>query len=309
MTGTDLARYQAPPPPTAQEFEHMERMSKVLAKSGLVPEYFRGKPDDIVIAGLGLRSNHLPLDVNTISQVYVVKGKPGYMAQIQIALALRAGIDIQYDQGECDDKSATVEIRDRNGWHKVTFTMADAIKARLPDQNPTYKTYPDRMLLCRAITKAIGVYAPHVKLGIDIDPQAMEHPAEDEIVPHPPAGGDAGAVEQVGPPPPAPAPAPFASEAAKRRLLAVIAGLDPSHRDALKEAMWDDPDLPPIKDDRFTVLHLARTLELVDETWADEPDKAEAVRGSAVEEVGDAPGPDHKTDPEPTYAPGEEPFD
>jgi len=301
MTSTEVARYQSPPAPTVAELESIEKMASILSKTRLIPEYFYGKPDDIVIAGLGLRSNGLQLDANTLGQVYVVKGKPNYMAQIQIALARRAGIDIRFDQAQVTATGATVEIRDRTGWHSVTFTMADAVKGGLTS-NACYAKFPDRMMLARAVTKAIDAYASHVKLGIDIDsdPQAMEHLAEDEIALQPLAGGDADAVEQGSPPGPAPA------SALERQLLhSLIDALTDDQRADLRERA-KGYRFPNIDSDRFTSDDGRGLAGLIAAVQAE----AETVRGSAVEEVGGADPDPQAGQPAPTYTdPLEEPFE
>lgn len=165
-----VERYEpasAPSIPTDREWAHLERMAQMLATSGLVPDEYRGKPDSLMIAGLTLRDHGLSLSPINLHKLYVIKGKPGYMAQLQIALLARAGYDLKPVEGECDDKSATVLIQTRDkSWARVTFTMEDALKAKLPASNPTYGTYPDRMLFARAVTKAIGQHHPEILLGI-----------------------------------------------------------------------------------------------------------------------------------------------
>lgn len=150
-----------------QEWRSLERRVEVLAKTALVPEQFRKNPSELMVAALGLRDLGVAVGPQTLSQCFVISGRPGYMAQLQIALAARAGWTITFNQAECDATSATVYIgRDDGERHAVTFTWDDAVRAKL-DQKDTYKQYPDRMLLARAVTKAIGFYCPHVKLAID----------------------------------------------------------------------------------------------------------------------------------------------
>lgn len=274
----------------------LERDAQLLARSGMVPEHFRGKPDDILIAGLALRDLGVRLSVATLGMVYVIKGRPGFMAQLQISLARLHGIDIRYDQSVCDEKSATVEIRDRTGWHAVRFTMADAVRARLPDSNPTYKTYPDRMLLARAVTKAVGMYAPEVKLGL-----ADEQLAPDMIVSEPgPLGEEATA--GADPPPLGSAPAAgFVRDLLRR----VIGDLSSSQR------LWlvgeiAKVHLRKIGDPAFSDADAQLLADLA----------ARAARWTEVEpggtgEAEDA-GPVVKAGPatnDDGYAPGEEPFD
>ena len=158
----EIERYQPRTEISAGEWDSLERRVAVLAKSQLVPEHFRNKPADLMVAALGLRDLGVNPTLPSISQCYVVKGRPGYMAQIQIALAARHGWDIR--PGEIDAKSATVRIRRMDSgedYETVTFTMADAERGGLPARNENYKKFPDRMLFARAATKAIAQYCPH----------------------------------------------------------------------------------------------------------------------------------------------------
>jgi hypothetical protein len=147
-----------------------EKQAAILARSPMSPDRFKAKPDEILIAYFGLHDIGVRPGPNSLHKCYVVKGKPGYMAQLQKAVAHRHGWDVEPVEGRCDHESATVRIR-RSGtdepWRHVTFTMEDAVRAGLPDSNPTYKTYPTDMLIARATTRAIGRYCPEVLLGID----------------------------------------------------------------------------------------------------------------------------------------------
>jgi hypothetical protein len=71
---------------------------------------------------------------------------------------------------ESTDESATVQIRrlpvgpgiplDAYPWRQATVTMAEATKAKWPERNPSYGLMPARMLVARACTRAISLYAP-----------------------------------------------------------------------------------------------------------------------------------------------------
>jgi hypothetical protein len=150
-------------------FAALERRLKVIGSSTLCPKAFKEHPEDLLVVGIALHDLAVPVDLNTVNKCYVVGGRPEYMAQLQIMLGARGGWDITFEQHECDGTSATVYIgrRGTGERHAVTFTMADAERAKLPERNPNYKTYPDRMLLARAVTKAIGFYCPQVKLAFD----------------------------------------------------------------------------------------------------------------------------------------------
>lgn len=147
-------------------------LAQQLARSGMCPESFKGKPDDIAIVGYSLADNGLRLSINTLPQCYVVHGRPGYMAQIQTAMAAMHGVTIRPVGSKCDETSATVEVilPDRSR-HEVTFTMKEADAAGLTKPSKSgapsmYKLWPTNMLVARATTRAIGWYCPAVKLGL-----------------------------------------------------------------------------------------------------------------------------------------------
>lgn len=309
MTGTAISPIDQSIRLEQHERATLERDSKALAMSGLVPEYFRGKPADVLIAGLALRDVGVRLSVTTLGMVYVVKGKPGFMAQLQIALARRHGIDIQFDQAECDEESATVEIRDHIGWHAVTFTMADAIRANLPGQNPTYKTYPDRMLLARAITKAIGVYAPGVKFGFgaplfdeeELGFETAEIVDTDVPAAPSPGRGDSTGAESA----PAPAGSALVTPLERRLLHRVIDPLPNEVKAELKRRRIG-ACIPPLDSDVFTSAHGEQLLEMAGRVVIETRTEVVAEgKPPATEEVGggSVDGP-----PATTYAKDEEPF-
>lgn len=178
MTSTTaLTNYVEPDEISERTLAVWEKQAAVLAKSPMVPEHFRGKPDEIMIAFFGLHDIGVRPGPNTLQKCYVVHGKPGYMAQLQIAVAHRHSWEIEPVEGRCDAVSATVRIRrDRpnEAWRHVSFTWDEAVKAGLPGQNPTYNKFPAAMLFARATTRAIGQYCPEVLLGIDA---AADHAA------------------------------------------------------------------------------------------------------------------------------------
>lgn len=295
-TGQAVERQRNPVAIEEHERATLERDAKMLAGSGLVPEYFRGKPNDVLIAGLALRDVGVRLSVTTIGMVYVVKGKPGFMAQLQIAIAHKHGIEIQFDQAECNETTATCQIKDRNGWHRVTFTMADAIRAKLPAQNPTYGTYPDRMLLARSVTKAIGMYFPEIKLGFADPGDVADY---DDTFASEDAPLEAEADAEPGPLGSASAPL---DDLGRRLLVALIGTLDGGHIARLKAA-WAAvrPKVPAVANEAFTGAHADQVLVLIGGTKTEPEDLAgDVATGGGGGEAAASKA---------TYAPGEEPFE
>lgn len=165
---TDIERHYGNPVAITDERElaRIPQLAERLAKSNMCPAQFKGKPDDIVVAGYGLADNGIRLSFSTLAQVYVIQGRPSYMAQIQSAMAALNGIDVQPVEELCDTKSATVEVTMPNGrTHRVSFTWEEAVRGNLAGKD-TYKQFPAAMLVARATTRAVDRHCPAVKLGL-----------------------------------------------------------------------------------------------------------------------------------------------
>lgn len=142
------------------------RASEILSKSGLVPDKFKGKPADILVAmqwGAELGSVQ-PLQA--LNGIAVVNGTPSIYGDLGKALVLREP-DLAHfvleASGEGRDMAAVCEIgrKKPSGMIDVkrTFTMKDAERAGLGGRGP-WKQYPARMLMWRAFWLAArDIYA------------------------------------------------------------------------------------------------------------------------------------------------------
>jgi len=102
-----------------------------------------------------------------LSQVFVVKGRPGLYAKIKVALAQRAGHDV-WDE-ELTAERVTVCGR-RKGWPqdrvvRITITMEDAERAQWT-RNDTYAKTPVDMLWSRAVGRVLDRIAADTLNGI-----------------------------------------------------------------------------------------------------------------------------------------------
>jgi hypothetical protein len=102
-----------------------------------------------------------------LSQVFVVKGRPGLYAKIKVALAQRAGHDI-WDE-ELTPERVTVCGR-RKGWPqdrivRITITIEDAERAQWT-RNDTYAKTPTDMLWSRAVGRVLDRVAADTLNGI-----------------------------------------------------------------------------------------------------------------------------------------------
>lgn len=140
--------------------------SEILSKSGLIPDKFKGRPADILVAmqwGAELGSVQ-PLQA--LNGIAVVNGTPSIYGDLGKALVMRQADLAHFDldvTGDGRNMEAHCEIR-RQKPHGVigvrrTFSMADAERGGLAGRGP-WKQYPGRMLMWRAFWLAArDVYA------------------------------------------------------------------------------------------------------------------------------------------------------
>lgn len=134
------------------------RAADLMSKSGLVPQAFRGKPADILVAmQWGAEMGIQPMQA--INSISVIQGKPSIYGDLGKALIMRrTGIDLlDYSNevsGDAMQRHATCKIERANPNGKPlvcerSFSMEDAKRASLLGKGP-WVTYPDRMLTWRA---------------------------------------------------------------------------------------------------------------------------------------------------------------
>lgn len=143
--------------------------------STLLPGAFKDKNGnvlwaDVQVACLTLDALDLQPRLN-LPGVYVINGVVGFYAALQIALAQRAGYDIE---ARLESKERCVvelfkpgELRQEGHGRLVEFTIEEAKEAGWYDRNKANWTgQPRAMLYARAVTKAIRHNAPGVLRGI-----------------------------------------------------------------------------------------------------------------------------------------------
>lgn len=142
-----------------------------LATSRMLAPHLFGNPLNVQIMRGTLEAFFLPITLFNLNETYVVESKdqsrparPGLYAALQRTIVYRGRDGWEIEPDDLTAEKALIRIRRRTDprlGKLVGFTMADAERAHLPERNPTYKTYPDRMLFARACTKAIALFCPH----------------------------------------------------------------------------------------------------------------------------------------------------
>ena len=130
------------------------QLAQDISKSELVPESFRGKPNQFLCAiQYGAEVGLSPFQA--LQSVKIIKGNASLSGDAMLALVSARpeceGVD-ETVTGKGDARQAKCEIR-RRGWKKpvvCTFSVADAKQANLWGKRGPWTEYPDRMLQMRA---------------------------------------------------------------------------------------------------------------------------------------------------------------
>lgn len=175
-----------------QGFEHGQRIAKMLAESSLVPEVYRGKIANCLIAlEMANRIGASPLMV--MQNLHVIQGRPSWSSPFIIASLNSCGrfSPLRFTQsGEGDDYGYEAWAEDKKGEKlvgpKVTMGMVKA-EGWLAKAGSKWKTMPELMFRYRAAAFFGRLYAPDILMGmqtaeevIDVVPEVMEAIKEDK---------------------------------------------------------------------------------------------------------------------------------
>lgn len=161
--------------PRRGEWEIMLAQADVLARSNIVPQAYRRKPDDIVAAALFGRT--VGFDVPTsLRLIHVVEGRPTFAADALVAMVRRAGHSLS---GETSGTVAVARGRraDTGDEMTVEWTIEMARAANLAGK-AVWKSYPQSMLWARAVSQLCRMLFADVTLGMAYTPEELDPHAE-----------------------------------------------------------------------------------------------------------------------------------
>ena len=174
------------------DWEHAGRVANALAKSDLVPDAYKGKPANIMVAAA--KGQTLGIDLITAMEaIHIIKGKPSLSAQLMIALAGRAGVFsgpirfVTTGQNQNLAIKAAAKLATSGEDVETTVTLEQAQKMGWTNGKPNWESQPDLMLSYRAASKLIRLYAPGAVLGMVTTDEAMDCIQDAEIVAAQPA--------------------------------------------------------------------------------------------------------------------------
>lgn len=171
----EVVTYQSPSA-LAEQMEY----ARVIAKAGILPDAYRDKPANVLIAmGLGQAMGLSPAE--SMYRINVIKGKPSAAAELIAANVRKAGHKLRIAVTE-DPPVAVCTIIRADDPEPVTVTrdMAWAKKMGL-DKEPNYIKQPATMLSWRAISACARLACSEALYGVIYTPDEVSE--VDEVEP------------------------------------------------------------------------------------------------------------------------------
>lgn len=154
---SDVAIYNASVP---------DRMTyaQALAQSGLLPEAYRGRPANVLVALEYGAALGIPPMVS-IQQVHIVQGRPVASAQLIGALVRKAGHRLRVTGDAMRARCEIIRADDPDFTFVAEWTIERARDAKLTSKE-TWRAYPANMLKARAITECARDACPEALAGV-----------------------------------------------------------------------------------------------------------------------------------------------
>lgn len=151
------------------DWHAMMAMAKQLMQArGFLPQHLQNE-GQVLATILAGRELGLP-PMASLRSIYLINGKVGLAADIQLALMKKAGIKHTWE--ETSEKRAALKLeRSGDAPHVQAFTLDDAKRAGLTGGN--WQKHPAAMLRARCVSAAAKAYAPDVLAGV-YDPEELE---------------------------------------------------------------------------------------------------------------------------------------
>jgi len=138
--------------------------AKAVSSANLLPQAYRGKPADIMLAvGLGQSMGLSPAE--SLYRIDVIQGKPTASAELIAANVRKAGHKLRFISDENSATAIIVRADDPEFEFKVTRDREWA-RAMGLDGKDNYKKQPGTMLQWRAITAVARLACPEALYGV-----------------------------------------------------------------------------------------------------------------------------------------------
>lgn len=165
-------------PPIEQGLSAQMDYARAVAVSSLLPNEYRGKPENVLIAmGLGQSMGLSPAE--SLYRISVIQGKPTANAELIAASVRKAGHKLRVS-GDDNTCTATIIRRD-DPEHEFTVTRdAEWAKKMGLASKDNYRKQPGTMLQWRAITAVARLACSEALYGVVYTPDEMYDLRPDE---------------------------------------------------------------------------------------------------------------------------------
>lgn len=179
---TTRGAWALPAPTTMSE---AMRMAEMLANSTMVPQSYRGKPADVLVAvQMGAELGLAPLQA--LQNIASINGRPSVWGDAALALVQNHpayASHREWVEGEGEDRAGYCAITRRGaGEHVQRFSMRDAKRANLLGKQGPWQQYTDRMLVLRARGFALRDKFADALRGLITAEEAQDMPADEPRV-------------------------------------------------------------------------------------------------------------------------------
>jgi hypothetical protein len=183
--GMDVVRdvIENPPSPAAlatdpsfTKFEIAKRISHTLASSNLVPDDYRGRPNDVFVAiNMGSELGMEPFQA--IQSIAVIEGKPCLYGDGLIGVVRASPKCLWIEETiSPDGKTATCRTQRKGDPNPVeqSYSMDDAVQAGISTKF-NWKKHPKRMLQMRARAYCLRDAYPDLLKGLGVVEERLDH--------------------------------------------------------------------------------------------------------------------------------------
>jgi hypothetical protein len=162
--------------PEFAKFEIAKRIAQSLAQSNLVPDAYRGRPNDVFVAiNMGSELGMEPFQA--IQSIAVIEGKPCLYGDGLIGV-VRASPKCLWIEESISEDGLTATCRtQRDGDPNpvtATYSMTDAMQAGI-DSKKNWKKHPKRMLQMRARAYCLRDAYPDLLKGLGVVEERQDH--------------------------------------------------------------------------------------------------------------------------------------
>lgn len=148
----------------AQAMQAAHQIGTALAATSMVPQHFQNKPDDAAAAIMYGNELGLPA-IQSLQQIFVVRGKPSMFARAMVAIILSKGHRIFEVESSPTSVTWAAVRRDTGDELVATWTIDRATQAGFTS-NKLYETQPVEMLRAKAQSEVARNLFPDILLGM-----------------------------------------------------------------------------------------------------------------------------------------------